>query len=122
MILLVNLSYCQLVKVINNDTVVILPIQEAKNINVIFLKLKDSIASYKFDNERIIDDFTKYQIQKNKQTYKHIDNIDSLKNKLKTDSIYFHKDIKSLKSENKLLRTFFLIPYVVLVFTAIVGL
>jgi hypothetical protein len=116
------LSYCQLVKVINNDTVVILPIQEAKNINVIFLKLKDSIASYKFDNERIIDDFTKYQIQKNKQTYKHIDNIDSLKNKLKTDSIYFHKDIKSLKSENKLLRTFFLIPYVVLVFTAIVGL
>jgi len=79
--------------VINNDTVVVLPIQEAKNINTTFLKLKDSIALYKLDNERIIDDFTDYQININRKMNNYRVEKDSVYTLyLSNKKIYEHRE------------------------------
>jgi hypothetical protein len=68
-ILLVNSTFCQLIRVINKDTVVVMTIKDAKEVNESFKSLRDSINIYKIDNEQIISDFTDYQIRINREIF-----------------------------------------------------
>lgn len=56
-------SFCQLVKIIGKDTVVVMPIGEAQKINKSFLQLKDSISIYKYSLKEVETDFTSHQVR-----------------------------------------------------------
>lgn len=72
-----NTVCSQSIKIIGKDTVVVLPIKEARDINVKFLQLRDSISFLKTDIDTIISNFTQYQISTNRSIFNLHSKLDS---------------------------------------------
>jgi len=122
MSLVVSLTFCQLVKVINKDTVVVLPIKEAKGINTKFIELRDSISLLKSDKDSISKDFTKYQILSYNSLNLVKTELDSVKFKFDWNKKMIETERAILKKDINMLRTVLFAPYVLLLLLNILNL
>jgi hypothetical protein len=108
--------------VINKDTVVVLPIKEAKGINTKFIELRDSISLLKSDKDSISKDFTKYQILSYNSLNLVKTELDSVKFKFDWNKKMIETERAILKKDINMLRTVLFAPYVLLLLLNILNL